>query len=216
MGGIFKDPDFITKLAKNPKTAPFLADSEFMEKLNKIRQNPNLLQTELRDPRIMQVIAALLGIQMEMGDPGNSGPGGSGAGGSRFDEDTEMPDADPQPKKSSPEPPKEPEPADEEAKAKREAKEAADREKALGTENYKKRQFDQAIEHYSKAWELYKDITYLNNLAAAKFESGDYEGCIQECERAIEEGREIRADFKLIAKYPSLPPPLPISQPQLT
>jgi stress-induced-phosphoprotein 1 len=93
-----------------------------------------------------------------------------------------------------------PEPEDDDVKAKKEAKEKADAEKALGTENYKKRQFDAAIEHYSKAWELHKDITYLNNLAAAKFEKGDYEGCIAECKRAIEEGREMRADFKLIAK----------------
>src|SRR5262249_41066307 len=36
--------------------------------------------------------------------------------------------------------------------------------------------------------------------AAAKFETGDYEGCIKECEKAIEEGRSMLADFKLIAK----------------
>lgn len=101
-----------------------------------------------------------------------------------------------QKKEATPEPEE-----DEEEKAKKEAKVKADAEKALGTENYKKRNFDAAIEHYSKAWELHKDIVYLNNLAAAKFEKGDYEGCIEECKKAIEEGREMRADFKLIAKY---------------
>ena len=63
--------------------------------------------------------------------------------------------------------PLEVEPEDEEAVAKREAKAKADEEKKLGTENYKKRQFDAAIEHYSKAWELYKDITYLNNMPSS-------------------------------------------------
>lgn len=194
MGNLFKDPQFLEKLARNPKTSAYLGDMEFMEKLERIREDPNLIQTELRDPRIMQVIAALLGLQMEMGD-GSSGPGGA----ARSSEDTEMPDASgaPPPKKAATPPP---EPENEEAKAKKEAKEAADKEKALGNENYKKRNFDTAIEHYSKAWELHKDITYLNNLAAAKFEAGDYEGCIKECERAIEEGREFHADFKLIAK----------------
>jgi len=194
MGNLFKDPQFLEKLARNPKTSAYLGDMEFMEKLERIREDPNLIQTELRDPRIMQVIAALLGLQMEMGD-GPSGPGGA----ARSSEDTEMPDASraPPPKKAATPPP---EPENEEAKAKKEAKEAADKEKALGNENYKKRNFDAAIEHYNKAWELHKDITYLNNLAAAKFEAGDYEGCIKECERAIEEGREIHADFKLIAK----------------
>jgi stress-induced-phosphoprotein 1 len=94
----------------------------------------------------------------------------------------------------------EPEPEDEETIAKKKAKEAADHEKSLGTENYKKRQFDAAIEHYSKAWEMHKDITYLTNLSAAKFEKGDYPGAIEACETAIAEGREMRADFKLIAK----------------
>lgn len=205
---IFQDPNFLQKLASNPKTSPYLGDPQFMEKLNRIRTNPSAIQTELSDPRVMQVIAALLGIQMEMPD---SGPAGE-------DRDTEMPDVG---SSTSPPPRAAPPPSyesaeqdaqNEEDKAKREedkakkvAKEAADKEKAIGTENYKKRNFEAAIEHYSKAWELHKDITYLNNLAAARFEAGDYEGCIKECETAIEEGREMRADFKLIAKYaPSL------------
>ncbi|KAI5780102.1 hypothetical protein EDC01DRAFT_633564 [Geopyxis carbonaria] len=195
IGQIFSDPNIITKLAGNPKTSALLADPEFMAKIERVRQNPSAIQEELRDPRMMQVIAVLLGIQMD-----TSGMAGAGAGG-----DTEMADA---PSTSSPPPyeskapPKEPtpEPEDEEEKAKKEAKEAADKEKELGTQNYKKRQFDAAIEHYSKAWDLHKDITYLNNIAAAKFEAGDLEGCIKECERAIEEGREMRADFKLVAK----------------
>ena len=61
-------------------------------------------------------------------------------------------------------------------------------------------QFDAAIEHYSKAWDLHKDITYLTNLGAAKFEKGDYQGAIEACEKAIEEGRQVLADFKIIAK----------------
>lgn len=198
---IFQDPNFLQKLASNPKTSPFLGDPQFMEKLNRIRTNPSAIQTELSDPRVMQVIAALLGIQMEMPDSGAAGGDG----------DTEMSDvgssASPPPKATPPpyyqstEQDEEDKTKKEEEKAKKEAKEAADKEKALGTENYKKRNFDAAIGHYSKAWELHKDITYLNNLAAARFEAGDYEGCIKECEKAIEEGREMRADFKLIAKY---------------
>lgn len=205
---IFQDPNFLQKLASNPKTSPYLGDPQFMEKLNRIRTNPSAIQTELSDPRVMQVIAALLGIQMEMPD---SGPAGE-------DRDTEMPDVGSStspPPRATPPPSYESAEQDaqyeedkakrEEDKAKKVAKEAADKEKAIGTENYKKRNFEAAIEHYSKAWELHKDITYLNNLAAARFEAGDYEGCIKECETAIEEGREMRADFKLIAKYaPSL------------
>ena len=109
---------------------------------------------------------------------------------------------DPSPRKAPgpKEPVPEPEPEDEEAAGLRKAKEAAEAEKKLGTENYKKRQFDAAIEHYGKAWDLHKDITYLTNMSAAKFEKGDFEGAIQDCKQAIEEGREVLADFKIIAK----------------
>lgn len=194
LGQMFNDPALIQKLASNPRTSALLADQEFMAKLQRVKQNPNAIQEELRDPRMMQVIAVLLGIQMGM--PENAAQ----AAASGATEDQPMPDAPKQEAAPEPEPEPEPMQEDEDAKAKKEAKEAADKEKELGTQCYKKRDFDGAIEHYSKAWDLYKDITYLNNLAAAKFEKGDLEGCIKDCERAIEEGREMRADFKLIAK----------------
>ena len=50
------------------------------------------------------------------------------------------------------------------------AKTQADNAKAEGNALYKKRQFDEAIAAYNKAWELHKDITYLNNRAAAEYE----------------------------------------------
>jgi stress-induced-phosphoprotein 1 len=81
-------------------------------------------------------------------------------------------------------------------------KASADSQKALGNAAYKARNFDGAIAHYEKAWELYKDITYLNNLSAAYFEKGEYEQSIIEAQKAVDEGREMRADFKIIAKYP--------------
>ncbi|OJJ34394.1 hypothetical protein ASPWEDRAFT_581403 [Aspergillus wentii DTO 134E9] len=161
-----------------------------MEKLKRIQQNPNSVGEEIKDPRFLQVMSVLLGIDMNFGAPEGSA-------------DEPMPDArpPPQPKKApEPQPQPEPEPEDEETIAKKKAQEAGDAEKKVGNEFYKKKQFDEAVEHYEKAWELNKDVTYLNNIGAAKFEKGDLQGAIEVCQKAVEEGREVRADFKIIAK----------------
>ncbi|PLB37666.1 Hsp90 cochaperone STI1 [Aspergillus candidus] len=194
LGGIFNDPQLFQKLASNPKTSALLADGEFMAKLKRVQQDPQSVGAEIQDPRFLQVMSVLLGIDMSFGAP----PESAGGAKPEAEEDAPMPDARPQ--KKEPEPQPEPEPEDEEALAKKKAQEAGDAEKKIGNDFYKKRQFDEAIEHYTKAWELHKDITYLNNTAAAKFEKGDYQGAIETCKNAIEEGREVRADFKTMAK----------------
>lgn len=210
LGSMFSDPQLIQKLASNPKTSRLLADPDFMRKLQRIRQNPNSIGEEMRDPRFLQVMGVLLGIDMQFpGQPGDDTTQGEPPSYTpkQPEEDTPMPDIKPsfstqaeppKPPKHEPEP--EPEPEDEEAVANKKAKEEAEAEKKLGTECYKKRQFDAAIEHYNKAWELHKDITFLTNLGAAKYEKGDYQGAIEACQKAVEEGREMLADFKLIAK----------------
>ncbi|KAK9470324.1 uncharacterized protein V1510DRAFT_423446 [Dipodascopsis tothii] len=191
MGQMFNDSMW-GKLAANPKTSAFLADAAFVEKLKKIQKSPGTINTEMTaDPRMMQVIAVLLGLDLQM--PPQGAPASE-------PKDTPMPDA-PKPAPKAPEPAKAPEPEpepeeDEEAKAKKEADEA----KALGNKEYKARNFDVAIGHYDKAWELHKDITYLNNKAAAEFEKGDYETCIATCKFATEEGRFLRTDYKVMAK----------------
>ncbi|PSK60310.1 Heat shock protein sti1 [Elsinoe australis] len=204
LGNMFNDPQLVQKLAKNPKTSGYLADPSFMSKLQQMKSNPSSMGEALNDPRMLQVMSVLLGIDMQFGNPGEGGAPGTAGGAKEEEEDVPMPDArptyNPPPKAKQPEPEPEPEPEDEEALAKKKAKDEAEQEKKLGTENYKKRQFDAAIEHYNKAWELHKDITYLNNAGAAKFEKGDYDGAIESCQKAVEEGREMLADFKMIAK----------------
>ncbi|OAG36572.1 hypothetical protein AYO21_09229 [Fonsecaea monophora] len=205
LGNMFNDPQLIQKLASNPKTSKYLADPQFMAKLQRLAKNPQEMGQELADPRFLEVMGVLLGVDMQMGMPPEGGPSDARRA-AEEEEDVPMPDARPQSKpppqaeKKAPEPEPEPEPEDEEAIAAKKAKEEAENEKKLGTESYKKRKFDEAIEHYGKAWDLHKDITYLTNLGAAKFEKGDYQGCIEACEKAVEEGRAMLADFKIIAK----------------
>jgi len=82
----------------------------------------------------------------------------------------------------------------------------SDREEALkwkqqGNTAYSKKQFDQAINCYNQAIELDSgEITYYTNLAAVYFEKKEYPKCVETCDKAIDIGRENRADFKLIAK----------------
>ncbi|KAK5630411.1 hypothetical protein RRF57_006126 [Xylaria bambusicola] len=203
MGGIgkmFSDPNLLTKLMNNPKTSGYFSDPSFIAKVQALQKNPQNTQELFSDPRMIQVLGVAMGIDMDMRTPEDMPGGAPGTSSKEAEEDVEMPDRKPSPPKAS-EPEPEPEPElDEEALQKKKAKEEADKEKALGTENYKKRNFDEAIAHYTKAWDLYKDITYLNNLGAAYFEKGDYQACIDACTKAIEEGRMIYADFKMIAK----------------
>ncbi|XXH06174.1 Copper Transporter integral membrane protein that functions in high affinity copper transport [Hypoxylon texense] len=212
LGKMFSDPNLLQKLMNNPKTSGYFADPSFIAKIQAIQQNPQSTQDLFSDPRMIQVLGVLMGIDMQMGGPDDipgAAAAASSSGAREAEEDVEMPDLTPADSKPQhkPEPAKapvpepEPEPeVDEEELAKKKAKEEADKEKALGTENYKKRNFDEAIKHYSKAWELHKDITYLNNLGAAYYEKGDYQACIDACTKAIDEGRQIYADFKMIAK----------------
>ena len=197
MGKMFSDPQVLARLASNPKTKDFVKDPEFMARLQEVGSNPMLaLQSATKDPRLMQAIAVALGIDTDMPMP----PGSS-------TNDTEMPDV---PKEAPKEAPKEPEPEPvpeavaeevdpEEAKQKL-AQEQATAAKAEGNTLYKQRKFDEAIAKYNEAWELHHDITYLNNRAAAEYEKGDYPTAVATCREAIEYGREVFADYKLLAK----------------
>lgn len=80
-------------------------------------------------------------------------------------------------------------------------KEQAIKQKELGNDAYKRRNFNAALEYYRKACELDpSEMTFLTNIAAVYFELGQYDESISHCEKAIDVGRENRADFKIIAK----------------
>jgi len=81
-----------------------------------------------------------------------------------------------------------------------ELKAQAENLKNEGNTLYKSRDFSGAIAAYEKAFSLNPDTVYLNNLAAVYLEQGEFDQCIKTCERAVEEGRERRVDYKVIAK----------------
>ncbi|EPQ28876.1 uncharacterized protein PFL1_03678 [Pseudozyma flocculosa PF-1] len=228
IGNMFSDPDMFSKIAANPKTAPLLADAAFVAKLRQIQANPKEAGMAFQDPRMIQVMGVLMGIDLQAFErPQGSDELPADLEGKRDQIDAQTkaaaaaaaPSAETGAEASSSSSSKPaPAPAKDEAGTKtaapaedvemhdaagdddKKAKEAADAEKKLGNERYLKKDFEPAIAHYQKAWELYKDITYLNNLAACYFEQGRYDECIKTCETAVEEGRAARADYKLIAK----------------
>lgn len=104
------------------------------------------------------------------------------------------------PKTSSPPPAKKsaPQPEDENLP---ENKKLAKQEKEQGNAAYKQKDFENALNHYNKAIEHDpNDISFYTNIAAVYFEQKEYKKTVAQCEKAIEVGRENRADYKLIAK----------------
>ncbi|CAH6720136.1 heat shock protein Sti1p [[Candida] jaroonii] len=204
LGAIFSDPNLITNLKNNPKTKELMKDPELVNKLVQIQTNPKANATQfLSDPRLMTIMATLMGIDMDAPEPpmpSSSKP-----------EEPSQPKSQPEPKsepKSQPVPksesvpksqPKE-EKVEEDVEMSDGEKETADQLKAEGNTLYKAKKFDEAIAKYNSAWETFKDITYLNNRSAAEYEKGDYDAAIKTCNLAIDEGRDMRADYKLIAK----------------
>ncbi|GAV46658.1 hypothetical protein ZYGR_0A02510 [Zygosaccharomyces rouxii] len=190
---MFNDPNLIQNLKNNPKTADMMKDPQLVAKLEGYRNNPQSISQDLfTDKRLMTIMAALLGIDLNMGDP---------SAGSEAQESAKPkePESKPEPRKEPKQEPKQ-EPEAMEVDEEPNSRVAAEAEKAEGNKLYKARQFEEAIEHYNKAWELHKDITYLNNRSAAEFEKGDYDTAIKTLNDAVEQGRELRADYKTIAK----------------
>ncbi|CAJ0960865.1 unnamed protein product, partial [Mesorhabditis belari] len=81
------------------------------------------------------------------------------------------------------------------------ATDEAVQEKNLGNEAYKKKDFSTAHIHYDKAIELDPtNIAFYTNKAAALFEESRFDECIELCKKAVDIGRDNRADYQMIAK----------------
>lgn len=173
--------DFLTRLLSNPTTRNFLNNPEFLDVLQELTSNHQNIDAFLKNKKINSNPKDSPGQNLDAGEP--------------MDTDPPQPPKPQKPKEESPKPQKK-----EEDNLPSEKREALN-EKQLGNNAYKKKSFEEALKHYNRAIELEPtEIIYQLNVAAVYFEQKEYEKCISQCEKAIDIGRENRADFKLIAK----------------
>ncbi|KAJ3186783.1 hypothetical protein HK101_009602 [Irineochytrium annulatum] len=205
--------DVFAKIAGNPKLAPYLSQPDFMAKVRDCQSNPRAVDQYMQDPRMMNLVFALMGIDASA----------MGTNPMEQDGDDNMPPHVPESAQSRPTPTpaaqKKPEPepmeedvSEEEAERRKKRKES-DAAKEKGTAHYKKREFEEALKAYDQAWALDEtNIAVLTNKSdffdvngshpsAVLFEMGKFEECIKVSEEAVEKGRELRVDYKLVARH---------------
>ncbi|XP_013422191.1 stress-induced-phosphoprotein 1-like [Lingula anatina] len=192
----FADPNLFQKLIAEPRTRELMKDTDFVNAMKDLQQNPGALGKYHNDPRIMTALGVLLGMDLDF----------------QGEEELHKQDV----KDTVNEMREKRKEAEKEAafqqknaanaKSKETVELTDDQKKALeekekGNAAYKKKDFETAIKHYDEAIRLDPtNITFLTNKAAVYFEQSDLKSCIETCEKAIEVGRENRADFKLLAK----------------
>uniref|UniRef100_M1AXJ3 Heat shock protein 70 (HSP70)-interacting protein n=1 Tax=Solanum tuberosum TaxID=4113 RepID=M1AXJ3_SOLTU len=193
------------KLTSDPRTRTYLQQPDFVRMMQDIQKNPNNLNLYMKDQRVMQAFGVLLGMKWDTRTP---------------EEGVKMPGGSPERKRrAESEPVKEekragykahrvpqPEPVEvsEEEKELKERKVLALKEKEAGNAAYKKKDFENAVQLYTKAIELDDaDISFLTNRAAVFLGMGKYEDCMKDCDKAVERGRELRSDYKMIARAPT-------------
>lgn len=182
------------KLTADPSTRGFLKQPDFVNMMQEIQRNPSSLNLYLKDQRVMQSLGVLLNVQFRT-------QAGDEAEAEAAREEDEMVVNEPVvERKREAEPEREPEVGAEE-KERKERKGKALKEKEMGNAAYKKKDFETAIKHYSAAIEIDdEDISFITNRAAVHLEMGKYDECIKDCDKAVERGRELRSDYKMVAK----------------
>lgn len=187
------DGDIFGKLAGHPELAKHLSDPSFVQKLTEIQKNPQAISQYLNDPLMMQVMGALLGINITT--PEAFAAENPEVPDTKKDTDMQVDDSQEDKQKEYEQPP-----TAEEAEIDESKKLAMDA-KTLGDGMYKQKKFDDAIKHYEEALSHdSSNVSIRNNMGAVYLELGKYDEAIECCEKAVEVGRENRADYKHIAR----------------
>lgn len=203
MASQLMDPELWDKLEQSPETAPLLKDPSFKAILEDLKTNPSSLVSHIADQRVLKVFSVLAKASTM---PTNGGTG-SAPTDTVVEDDADAKEStrgDVDMTGSTDQPSKKPKVAEEAVKQEPSTPaEKAIAEKERGTASYKRRDFLEAISAYTEAIKLDEDnMALLTNRAAAKLESGDIDGCIEDCKTAVRENteRHLRTDFKIIAR----------------
>jgi stress-induced-phosphoprotein 1 len=212
--------ELLRALASNPRARELLQDPSVLSAFRDLN-DPSKLMDALRNPKIQEVFELISGMRESSGQATTSSEinpntlptdGGSDefrTPNAKMDTDwsAENRDDGATPMDADVSPPNDDVAADTMASGEEDSNEAAaleaEKQKELGNEAYKKKQFDQALEYYRKAQELNpKELVYILNEAAVYFEMKDYEKTIELCQWVIDRNQEenLGADFSLIAK----------------
>ncbi|CAA2964461.1 hsp70-Hsp90 organizing 3-like [Olea europaea subsp. europaea] len=188
------------RLASDPTTRGLLQQPDFVKMMQDLQKSPNNLNLYLKDQRMMQALGVLLNLKFQTRGPEDAEVPETSSG----SPERKRPAAtETEPVKEDKRPEKDPEPEPEpmELSEEKQRKVQAQKEKEVGNAAYKKKDLETAIQHYTKAIELDdEDISFLTNRAAVYLEMGKYEDCIKDCDIAVERGRELRSDFKMMAR----------------
>ena len=166
------------KLFTDPRTAPLMADPQFKNSVDfAMRDQKVLMQMLQTDPRFMTVFSVLTGIDLE-----------------KMNEDVRKHSEE---RKKEEEEKKKKEEEDKynamtpEEKLEEDNHKKADQIKAQGNEEFKKKNFDEAIKLYQQAIDIYpKEMVYYLNSAKCYLEKKDYDKSIELCKHVCENCRD--------------------------
>ncbi|KAI8892660.1 hypothetical protein BC833DRAFT_638652 [Globomyces pollinis-pini] len=196
LGNIF-GPDVIQKMAANPRLSQYLSQPDIMEKVLKCQQDPKNMSLYMQDQRMMQIMLGLMGLDGQVATNDEELERAK----EEANENLERRAAEKEQASKPAEPKPASEPMEVDLTEEQIKRNTSDEHKAKGNAFYKKRQFEEALVEYDAAWAADEsNVAVLTNKSAVLFEMEKYNDCIEVCNKAIDVGREYRADFKLIGR----------------
>ena len=200
MAGLLSEAN-IAKLRSHPKTAHFFLQQDFVTMLGLIKTNPNLMSMMFQDPRFSECLSVLLGFDF-------NAPGGKDEASKHEPEPSHPPHSKGHEShhESNHEPHHESHHESKKEERKHEEKPAASKDtaeecKEKGNLAYKKKNWQEALDHYNQALELNpNEITYINNKAAVYFAMNEFQKCIEVSDEALAKGKEVHSDLSKLAR----------------